>query len=98
VTGDELARAFNLQTGEWELTPIVETFENEYVGDLIKIEVAGEFLETTFHHPFWVVEGVNLDDRPEPDHIKSAIEPDACIAGRWVDAGDLRVGDVLFLM
>jgi hypothetical protein len=44
------------------------------------------------------VEGEELDDRPKPDHVALAEVRGAIVPGRWVDAGDLRVGDVVLLM
>jgi hypothetical protein len=55
----------------------------------------GETIEATGGHPFWVIAGEDLDKRPIPQHCP-AEEPNAAIPGRWVNAIDLRVGDVLF--
>ena len=30
---------------------------------------AGSRISSTYHHPYWVVEGRELDERPKPDHI-----------------------------
>ncbi len=54
----------------------------------------GETVESTFHHPYWVVEGQNLDERPQPDQVPTGAEVPG-VQGRWVDAGDVREGDVL---
>lgn len=79
------------------LRNVVETYQTDYVGEKVRFSVAGEWVESTKHHPVWVVEGEALEDRPKPDHVRQAeleIES-ATVPGRWVDAGDLRVGDVL---
>ncbi len=55
----------------------------------------GETIEATGGHPFWVISGGDLDKRPIPQHCP-AEEPNAAIPGRWVNAIDLRVGDILF--
>lgn len=58
--------------------------------------VAGEIIESTGHHPWWVVRGDGLAGRPQPEHVPG--NPPAYRGeGRWVDAIDLRVGDVLLL-
>jgi hypothetical protein len=58
--------------------------------------VAGEVIESTGHHPWWVVRGEDLRSRPQPDHVP--FNPDGYHGeGRWVDAIDLRAGDVLLL-
>lgn len=90
--------ACDLTTGKWIFCPIIETYRTEYIGDLIAIAVAGEVIESTYHHPFWVIEGVGLEERPRPDHVERATVHDATVTGRWVDAGDLKVCDVLLLM
>ncbi|MBI3837748.1 MAG: hypothetical protein HY288_07420 [Planctomycetia bacterium] len=97
VVADERVWSCDLTTGRWRLCPVVETYEAEYVGDLIEVTVEGKRIESTYHHPFWVVEGQHLDERPRPDHVERAAEPSAIVAGRWVDAGDLQIGDVLLL-
>lgn len=59
------------------------------------VTVDGETIESTFRHPYWVVNGEDLDDRPLLDH-HVAVPEDATTPGRWVDAGDLRA-DILLL-
>jgi hypothetical protein len=58
--------------------------------------VAGEVIEATTNHPVWVVEGEGLDQRERPEHVPET-PPHSGAPGRWVDAGNLRVGDVLLL-
>jgi hypothetical protein len=43
-----------------------------------------------------VVSGRDLDRRPNPEHVP-ARESGGTVAGRWVDARDLREGDVVLL-
>lgn len=96
VRADEPVWAFDLQDGEWKLRRVVETFEHDYIGDMVTITIDGDRIKSTSGHPFWVVEGEDLQDRPRPEHI-SEPPPNSCISGRWVDSGDLRVGDTLLL-
>ncbi|MBI3837746.1 MAG: hypothetical protein HY288_07405 [Planctomycetia bacterium] len=70
----------------------------DHVGDLIEVFVAGRKTESTYHHPYWVVEGQNLNDRPNPDHVVSAEVSGTVVPGRWVDAGDLQIGDIMLLL
>jgi hypothetical protein len=69
---------------------------HEHDGDMVAVSVAGEEIKSTAHHPWWVVRGEALRQRPQPEHV-----PGNPIGfngeGRWVDAIDLRVGDVLLL-
>ena len=87
---------FDLTDCEWKLRPVVEIYEHDYEGDLVAITVAGEIIEATSNHPFWVVLGEGLDLRDKPEH---ALEQSGITTspGRWVNAGDLRIGDVLLL-
>ncbi len=88
--------AFDLTAREWKLRHVVDTFEREYEGDLVRLTVGGEVIGATSGHPFWDVEGEALESRPLGEHLLGTPR-NARIPGRWVGAGDLRVGDVLFL-
>jgi hypothetical protein len=89
--------SFDLMTGKWELCRVAETYERDHDGDLVEVFVGGSATESTYHHPYWVLDGADLADRPEPDHVRAATVRDAVVPGRWVDAGDLCIGDVLLL-
>ncbi len=92
VRASDRVWAFDLAADEWKLRQVIETYQHEHVGNL----VAGEVIESTGHHPWWVVRGEDLRERPQPEHVP--FNPDGYNgAGRWVDAIDLRVGDVLLL-
>lgn len=97
VAAGELVWSCDLTTGEWILCRVAETYVLEYVGDQVTVFADKQRIESTYHHPYWVVEGENLRDRPMPNHVASAEVRGAIIPGRWVDAGDLMVGDVLLL-
>jgi hypothetical protein len=88
--------AFDLIAGKWRLCFVVETYAYEHDGDLVTLTVADEAIEATGKHPFWVVEGQGLERRPRAEHVPET-PWGAKIPGRWVDAGDLQVGDVLLL-
>jgi hypothetical protein len=74
----------------------VDTFERVYEGDLVELTVGPDVVEATSGHPFWVVEGEGLAERPRAEHIPE-VPFNARTPGRWVDAGDLQTGDVLLL-
>ncbi len=44
-----------------------------------------------------MIAGKDLENRPRPDHVAAAEVRNAIVSGRWVDAGDLLVGDILLL-
>ena len=78
----------------WILCLVSKTFSMFHYGDFASIEVAGETIASTGNHPFWVVEGDELETRRKPAHVASR-EADTMLVGRWVDARDLCQGDVL---
>ena len=86
-------------TGEWRLAEVEATMSREYHGDIITVTVTNEDGEAegtfraTANHPVFVAEGRNLRLRPQPAEVPAS-EP-ASEAGRWVSAGDLRIGDTL---
>ena len=70
------------------------TFDRIFEGRLVHIGVGGEQVTATDGHPFWVISGEALEERPAVEEFEE--EEEECeIPGRWVQAGDLRVGDVL---
>jgi hypothetical protein len=73
-----------------------QTFRRDYYENSVFVTVAGETIESTRLHPYWVVRGEELDKRPRRNHLAKVTEG-ATTAGRWVDAGDLRIGDQLLL-
>ncbi len=96
VRAEDRVWAFDLITGEWKLRRVMETYRHDHDGDVVAATVAGEVVESTGHHPWWVVRGEGLGGRPQPEHVPG--NPAAYNSeGRWVDAIDLRVGDVLLL-
>ena len=86
--------AHDVVTGEWRLCSVLQTFVRDYEGDGVFVTVEGETIESTFHHPYWVVAGEALADRPQCDHHE-VVQDTGATPGRWVDAGDLQIGDIL---
>jgi hypothetical protein len=86
-------------TGGWQATEVIATSKTLYDGVMVKVEITDddgscEVIECTEGHPFWVVGGIALANRPQAeDAVPEGAEPTA--GGRWVEAGSLRVGDTL---
>jgi len=81
----------------WKPARVGKTFKRSYFGGTALITVEGETIQATYHHPFWVVRGQDLETRKLLDHLPPV--PENCQSeGRWVDASDLRVGDELLGM
>lgn len=88
--------AYDLVESQWRTCRVLQTFTRKYEGNSASITVAGETIEATFLHPFWVVRGDDLVNRPVRKHL-ALVPKEATTPGRWVDAGDIRVGDELLL-
>jgi hypothetical protein len=96
VAGDRVW-AYNLIASEWQLRPVLKSYSVFAEGFAAAVTVAGETIDSTYCHPYFVVRGEDLEERPFPEHI--TLVPDgATTPGRWVDAGDLRIGDELLLL
>ncbi len=91
----ELVLSFNENTGEFELKPVLVTSERDYSGDFVIVGVDGVSIEATGNHPFLVLAGQDLDQRPEVTEIKLA--QTAGKYGRWVEARHLHIGDTVLL-
>jgi hypothetical protein len=80
----------------WAEREVVEVFRLEHEGPMATLRVQGETLRATGGHPFWVVRGEGLAERPKPVRI-AAYEAGGRQEGRWVLARDLRAGDEVLL-
>ena len=94
VEPGDLVWAWDTVRDTWCLAEVDRTFVHAYEGDVIAIAVGEGTIESTGNHPFWVVTGENLADRPAAQHVGPEESP-LTNRGRWVDARDLRAGDLL---
>ncbi len=93
--GDEV-KAYDFVNNVWAIRKVGKTFKRAYYGGLVTAQVEGESIQSTFHHPFWIVRGKELETRRLLDHLPPV--PEGCqTEGRWVDACDMRVGDEVLL-
>jgi hypothetical protein len=81
------------RTGEWQLAEVEWVHRRTYSGEFVTVHAGGEELTATAEHPFWVVSGAGLADRPIVDLEEDTRTPG--VEGRWVSAEDLQVGDLL---
>ena len=91
----DLVLSFNENTGEFELKPVLVTSERNYSGDFVIIGTDDASIEATGNHPFLVLAGSELEQRPEVTEIK--LTQTEGKFGRWVEARHLRIGDTLLL-
>jgi hypothetical protein len=85
--------AYDLKAAEWSHQVVQQTFENKKSGRFVTAVIDGQEIVSTDGHPYWVVDGAELDQRPETkysDEVRSSNQP-----GRWVQAAYLRQGDIL---
>jgi hypothetical protein len=91
--------AFDPASNQWSARQVLRPLVREYEGELIAIRVGGRMIEATPNHPFWVVGGAGVWDRPVAEHVLALeqAQVDALRKGRWVDAGHLQPGDLLMV-
>ena len=94
---DERVCAFDLANREWTVRPVIRSFEHQFEGDLVALDIGGDTVEATGNHPFWVIRGDARDCREQAQTLPLAPASSRTL-GRWVEAGSLRVGDVLLLL
>ena len=88
--------AYDLIASRWELRHVLRTYSRPCKGRATAVAVAGETIDSTARHPYFVVRGEDLEGRPRLEHLADVPEG-ATTPGRWVDAMDLRTGDELLL-
>ena len=86
--------AFDLPRGEWTLARVLNRRSLQYQGEMITIHVDHDSIQSTASQPFYVSRGDRLADRPLPREVPTE-EQRPAQHGRWVEARDLRVGDLL---
>jgi hypothetical protein len=89
--------AYDFERGEWQLAEVMFRHDSEYDGPLVTIEVEEGALTSTAYHPFWVVEGADLENRPAVRFIPAAEDRDQSLDGRWVNSHDLVEGDTVYI-
>src|SRR5262249_44758501 len=70
--------------------------DNNYEGRMVTVMLQGETLEVTENHPFWVLDGDELERRRSPAHLDAGADEGASIKGKWIDSHELKPGDSLY--
>jgi len=86
--------AFDLAEGRWVTTQVAHRRPYPFSGQMFTIRAGGETIEATWNHPFLVMRGEDLESRPVPMDLPAA-EAVSTDHGRWVQAREIRAGDVL---
>jgi RHS repeat-associated protein len=92
--------SYDHEAEQWELREVLLTFEHDYFGDLVTLKLefddgSTDEITATGNHPFWVVEGEELAERPAVEKLPEAgriVNPYGT-GGRWTEARWLRLGD-----
>ncbi|WP_347277972.1 RHS repeat-associated core domain-containing protein [Alkalinema sp. FACHB-956] len=80
--------SYHHDASTWELRTVLQPLVHEYAGDIITLVVAGEIIQATATHPFWVIGNETLNLRPSATEIP--LEEQAYFAGgRWIEAQHL---------
>ncbi len=87
---------YDFAASQWKSCIVLQTFCQDFEGTSVSITAADETIDSTLLHPYWVVRGERLEYRQRRPHL--SMEPhESATVGRWVDAGDVCVGDELLL-
>lgn len=86
--------ACDLSSGEWTLAKVHKQRAYFYEGDMITVQMKSIEIQATGNHPFYVSQGDSLASRPLPQEIPEE-EHVLVRPGRWVEARDLKAGDVV---
>jgi hypothetical protein len=84
----------DLVTGNWTLAKVRKRTAIQYGGDVVTLDAGGIVIRATGNHPFRVLRGDRLDGRPSPRDVPKE-EQATDRGGRWVEARDLKVEDIL---
>jgi hypothetical protein len=89
--------AYDFVSGVWRLAEVECRHDADYVGPLVTLDVGVGEVTATAYHPFWVLQGDDLTNRPAPRHVDPQEDQGGSLPGRWVNSHDLREGDLVFL-
>ncbi len=94
IRSGEKVYAYDREARKWILADVIEPLIHTYSGDLVTVVIGSDKIKATGNHPFWVISGDHLADRPMARDVP-VHEQDATAGGRWVEARNLRVADTL---
>jgi hypothetical protein len=96
IRENDLVFAFDFTSGQWVERPVEVCHRNLYQGSLIEISTKQGTVVATAYHPFWVLEGHDLANRPRPRKLADTEDEDLALRGRWVNSHDLMAGDLIY--
>ncbi len=96
IRENDLVFAFDFTSGQWVERPVEVCHRNLYQGSLIEISTKHGTVVATAYHPFWVLEGHDLANRPRPRKLTDTEDEGLALRGRWVNSHDLMAGDLIY--
>ena len=87
--------SYHFERGVWGLCEVKERLDNTYSGPVVSITVDNTTIEATAYHPFWVIEGRDLQERSKPRELQEHEDEGLSLPGRWVNSHELRAGDCI---
>ena len=87
--------SYRFERGVWGLCEVKERLDNTYSGPVVSITVDNTTIEATAYHPFWVIEGRDLQERSKPRELREHEDEGHSLPGRWVNSHELRAGDCI---
>jgi hypothetical protein len=88
---------FDFVAGQWRLAEVERRNDAAYAGPMVTLDVGLGEVTATAMHPFWIVRGEDLENRPKPGHSEIGEDRGLTLEGRWVNSNDIRVGDEVYL-
>ena len=96
IESGERVWAFDFKEGDWRLCEVECRTDSQYEGILVRLSIGESQVTATANHPFWVIEGHELEKRPALGHLDVSADRGESLPGRWVNSQDLNNGDVVF--
>jgi len=81
--------AYDFQGGTWRQCVVECRHDAIYDGPLVTLDIGVGEVTATAYHPFWVVEGQDLESRPALRHVDVSEDRGESLPGRWVNSHDL---------
>ena len=88
-------QCFDFEQQEWTQSVVQKRHLNSWSGPMLRVQLGSETIEVTERHPFWVLSGLNLENRPWPHQLSRGEDEGCGVGGRWVDSHELQPGDVV---
>lgn len=87
--------ALDFGTGAWRLCAVERRHDSTFAGPVVTLDIGTSEVSATAGHPFWVIEGEDLQSRPVAGELPADEDRGGAVPGRWLDSQHLRAGDVI---